>query len=284
MKRNSLGWWLAASNVAIVLLVAAGISYFAIDMLRGLADSQQKIHVQLAGANAREEITRMAEDTLTYARVLAERPPLRPPARRARARRTGALPAPLLRDLGARRLRGVRRCAGGGLERRGAALAADLRRRQEQGERFMAVPAGTQFSVVGAVSKLPAQYSSFSVMVVHLLDDPLAATLLGAQRSAGAAHQLPRLQCHARQRIHLAALAGADRRPLRRAAHRQPGLVRLQLPGVLLERRGHRADRDPRLGHGDRSRGELPGVAPDHSRPSCSRCWRSSPACCWAGA
>ena len=42
MKRNSLGWWLAASNVVIVLLVAAGISYFAIDMLRGLADSQQK--------------------------------------------------------------------------------------------------------------------------------------------------------------------------------------------------------------------------------------------------
>src|SRR6187397_1149500 len=77
MKRNSLGWWLAASNVAIVLLVAAGISYFAIDMLRGLADSQQKTRVQLAGANSRAEITRMAEDALTYARVLAERPPLR---------------------------------------------------------------------------------------------------------------------------------------------------------------------------------------------------------------
>ena len=76
MKRNSLGWWLAASNVAIVLLVAAGISYFAIDMLRSLADNQQKVRVQLAGANARQEITRMAEDTLTYARVLAERPPL----------------------------------------------------------------------------------------------------------------------------------------------------------------------------------------------------------------
>ena len=41
MKRNSLGWWLAASNVVIVLLVAAGISYFAIDMLRDLADEWQ---------------------------------------------------------------------------------------------------------------------------------------------------------------------------------------------------------------------------------------------------
>ena len=77
MKRDSLGWWLAASNVIIVLLVAAGLSWFATGMLRGLADSQQKLHVQLAGANAREEITRMAEDTLTYARVLADRPPLR---------------------------------------------------------------------------------------------------------------------------------------------------------------------------------------------------------------
>ncbi len=62
--------------MVIVVLVAAGISYFAIDMLRSLGDSQQKIRVQLAGANSRAEITRRAEDTLTYARVLAERPPL----------------------------------------------------------------------------------------------------------------------------------------------------------------------------------------------------------------
>jgi signal transduction histidine kinase len=41
----------------------------------------------------------------------------------------------------------------------------------------MAVPAGTQFSVIGAVAKLPGQYSSFSVMVVHLLDEAVAATL-----------------------------------------------------------------------------------------------------------
>ena len=126
MKRNSLGWWLAASNVAIVLLVAAGISYFAIDMLRGLADSQQKIRVQLAGANARQEITRMAEDTLTYARVLAERPPLRRLLAEPGARGPGAFPAPLLRDLRARCLRGIRRRAGGGVERRGVAVAAAL--------------------------------------------------------------------------------------------------------------------------------------------------------------
>jgi signal transduction histidine kinase len=177
MKRNSLGWWLAASNVAIVLLVAAGISYFAIDMLRDLADNEQKSHVQLAGANARAEINRMAEDTLTYARVIAERPPLRrliaEPGREGLApflRRfceTSGLDACAVFD-------GAQLVASSGVELPWPALFPVA---QEQGERFMAVPPGTHFSVVGAAAKLPAQYASFSVLVVHLLDDPLAAVL-----------------------------------------------------------------------------------------------------------
>ena len=177
MKRNSLGWWLAASNVAIVLLVAAGISYFAIDMLRDLADSQQKVRVQLAGANSRAEITRMAEDTLTYARVLAERPPLR----RLLGEREREGITPFLRrfcetsELDA--------CAVFDGAQMVAATRADLPWTQlftigsEQGERFMAAPSGTQLSVIGASAKLPAQYSSFSVMVVHLLDSELAEVL-----------------------------------------------------------------------------------------------------------
>jgi signal transduction histidine kinase len=177
MKRNSLGWWLAASNVAIVLLVAAGISYFAIDMLRGLADGQQKIRVQLAGANSRAEITRMAEDTLTYARVLAERPPLRrliaEPGREGLApflRRfceTSELDACAVFD-------GAQLVAASGPELPWPELFTVA---GEQGERFMAVPQGTQYSVVGAVAKLPAQYTSFSVVVVHLLGDDLARLL-----------------------------------------------------------------------------------------------------------
>jgi signal transduction histidine kinase len=177
MKRNSLGWWLAASNVLIVLLVAAGISYFAIDMLRGLADSQQKLHVQLAGANAREEITRMAEDTLTQARVLAERPPLRRLI--AEPGREGL--APFLRRFcdtaeldGCAVFDGAQLVAASGVELPWAQVIPVA---QEQGERFMAVPPGTQLSVVGAVAKLPAQYASFSVVVVHLLDDELAQVL-----------------------------------------------------------------------------------------------------------
>ncbi|HET9861888.1 MAG TPA: ATP-binding protein [Steroidobacteraceae bacterium] len=177
MKRNSLGWWLAASNVLIVLLVAAGIAYFAIDMLRGLADSQQKVRVQLAGANSRAEITRMAEDTLTHARVLAERPPLRrligEPGRQGLA--------PFLRR--SCETNGLDACAVFDGAQVVAATGPDLPWPQlytvaaEQGERFMAAPPGTEYSVIGAVSRLPAQYTSFSVMVVHLLDEELAKVL-----------------------------------------------------------------------------------------------------------
>src|SRR5690349_2042586 len=77
MKRNSLGWWLAAINVLIVLVVAAGVSWVAIGLLQRLADGQQRVRVQLAGADARAELARIGEDTLNGARVLAERPTLR---------------------------------------------------------------------------------------------------------------------------------------------------------------------------------------------------------------
>ena len=177
MKRNSLGWWLAASNVIMVLLVAAGISYFAIDMLRDLADGQQKTRVQLAGANSRAEITRMAEDTLTYARVLAERPPLRRLI--AEPGREGL--TPFLRRFcetseldGCAVFDGAQIVAASGVELPWPQLFTVA---AEQGERFMAVPTGTQYSVVGAVAKLPGEYASFSVVVVHLLDDQLARVL-----------------------------------------------------------------------------------------------------------
>jgi signal transduction histidine kinase len=177
MKRNSLGWWLAASNVAIVLLVAAGISYFAIDMLRGLADSQQKVRVQLAGANSRAEITRLAEDTLTHARVLAERPPLR----RLLGERGREGMAPFLRrfcetaDLDACAVfDGAQVVSSSGIEMPWSQLFTIA---SEQGERFLAAPTGTQLSVMGAVAKMPAQYSSFSVMVIHSLDGDLARVM-----------------------------------------------------------------------------------------------------------
>src|ERR1700744_3053378 len=74
--KTSLGWWMVAIHLAIVLLVGGGISYSAIRMLHDLADDQGKARVQLAGAMAREDLRRMGEDALTAARALAERPTL----------------------------------------------------------------------------------------------------------------------------------------------------------------------------------------------------------------
>src|SRR5450755_2220700 len=74
--KTGLGWWLAAINVVIVLLVVGGISYSAIGMLRDLADEQGKARVQLAGAMAREDLRKLGEDAVTAAHVLADRPTL----------------------------------------------------------------------------------------------------------------------------------------------------------------------------------------------------------------
>ena len=72
-SRASLGVWIAAINVAIVLLLVGGISISAIGSLRDLADSQGKSRVQLAGAMAREDLRRYSEDALTHAKTIAER-------------------------------------------------------------------------------------------------------------------------------------------------------------------------------------------------------------------
>lgn len=177
MKRNGLRWWLAASNVLIVLLVAAGISYFAIDMLRDLGDNQQKTRVQLAGANSRAEITRLGEDALSQARVLAGEAPLR--------RLVGETDrqdlVPYLRRFCEREKFDA--CAVFDGAQLVAASESSLPWQLlytisgEQGERFMAAPAGTEVSLLGAVAKLPAEYSSFSVMVLRKLDDSVARLL-----------------------------------------------------------------------------------------------------------
>src|SRR6185503_7529170 len=91
---TSLGWWLVAIHVAMVLLVGGGISYSAIGMLRDLADDQGKARVQLAGAMAREDLRRMVEDAGTAARALAEQPTLE---RLLSQGRTDAIPSILRR-------------------------------------------------------------------------------------------------------------------------------------------------------------------------------------------
>src|SRR5512146_2481172 len=74
--KTSLGWWMVAVHVLLVLLVAVGLSATAIGMLHGLTNEQGKARVLLAGATAREDVRRLTEDALTSARVLAQRPTL----------------------------------------------------------------------------------------------------------------------------------------------------------------------------------------------------------------
>ena len=74
--RRSLTWWLAAIHLALVLLVAGGITWSASRMLRELADAQGKARVQLAATSAREDLRRLGEDAHAAAQALAERPTL----------------------------------------------------------------------------------------------------------------------------------------------------------------------------------------------------------------
>src|ERR1700733_13306734 len=72
-----LRWWLAGSEVVIVLMVAGGLSLSAGERLRQVADSQGTARVQLGGAMARETLRRMQQDALTSARTIGDDPALR---------------------------------------------------------------------------------------------------------------------------------------------------------------------------------------------------------------
>ena len=174
--KTSLGWWMVAIHVAIVLLVGGGICYSAIGMLHDLADEQGKARVQLAGAMAREELRRMGEDTVTAARVLAERPTLQ---RLLSEGRTDAIPLSLRRFC---ETSGVDACAlvsgtqliaqsGPTLDWEGVITAGT-----EQGPTFMALPANMRVPVLGASARL-GDVEDSRVYVVRLLNDKLARIL-----------------------------------------------------------------------------------------------------------
>ena len=174
--KTSLGWWLVAIHVAIVLLVGGGISYSAIAMLRDLADEQGKARVQLAGAMAREDLRRMVEDAGTAARVMAEQPTLQ---RLLSQGRTDAIP-PILR----------RSCQTGGMDAcaifSGTQLLAQsgppldwqgiVTDSTEQGATFLALPSNVRLPVLGAYASL-GDTEGTRVFVVRLLNDKLARTL-----------------------------------------------------------------------------------------------------------
>ncbi len=174
--KTSLGWWLVAIHVAIVLLVGGGICYSAIGMLRDLADEQGKARAQLAGAMAREDLRRMVEDAGTAAKVIADQPTVQ---RLLSQGRTDALPSILRRA-----------CTTGGMDACAIFSGTQLTTQSgpsldwqgivtdstEQGATFMALPSNVRMPVIGAYASLGDTEGS-RVFVVRLLNDKLARTL-----------------------------------------------------------------------------------------------------------
>jgi len=174
-ERTSLGWWLVAIELVVVLLVAGGIFWSARGMLRTQADEEGKARVQLAATTAREDLRRMAEDAHATARALADRPTLQ---RRLAEGQSEGLP-PFLRracDAG-----NVDACAvlsgdtvvavsGPALDWQQIVTAA-----AEQGATFMAQPATERVALQGARAPLPS--GGLTVYVVRRLDEKLARTL-----------------------------------------------------------------------------------------------------------
>lgn len=174
--KTSLGWWMVAIHVAIVLLVGGGISFSAIRMLHDLADEQGKARVQLAGAVAREDLRRNVEDALAAARALAERPTLQ---RLLSEGRTDAI-SPLLR----------RSCEAGGVDacalfsgtqliaQTGPTLDWDgiVTSSTEQGSTFLALPANVRTPVLGAYANL-GDSEGTRVFVVRLLNEKMERAL-----------------------------------------------------------------------------------------------------------
>jgi signal transduction histidine kinase len=175
-SRASLGVWIAAINVAVVLLVVGGISISAIGSLRDLADSQGQSRVQLAGAMAREDLRRFSEDALTQANSVADRQTLQ---RLLADRQVPAVGPYLRRSCNSDSIAACAVFEGEVLvAQAGAALpwtqiAATA---AEQGERFLAVPEGARYAVMGASTAVPGA-SGRRLFVARLFDEELAEVL-----------------------------------------------------------------------------------------------------------
>ena len=175
-RKAGLAWSLAAINFGTVVLVVTAISWFAVGMLRDLADEQGKARVQLAGAIAREDLRRMGEDALSAARILAERPAL---VRLLSENRMEAIP-PLLKRFCETDM--IDACA----VFEGDTLVAQsgptmpwtdvVTAESEQGERFLAVPETLQYPILGAVTRM-ANRPNTRVFIVRLLDAELAGVM-----------------------------------------------------------------------------------------------------------
>jgi signal transduction histidine kinase len=169
LSKAPLAWWLAGINAAMVLLVVTGTSWYAIGLLRDLADAQGEARVQLAGAMAREELRRYGEDALTTARSVAATPTLPRLLREASGtnleltlRRTCVRPPYAACAV----FHGERLVAQSGVELPWPDLVTAA---TEQGERFLAVPASVPAALIGAEAQIPGRPDQ-RVYVVRLVD------------------------------------------------------------------------------------------------------------------
>ena len=173
---TSLGWWMVAVHVVLVLLVGIGLSATAIGMLRVLADEQGKARVLLAGATAHEDVRRMTEDALTSARVLAQRPTLQ----RLIAERQNQAITPFLRrfcdtsQLDACAVFSdttLLAATGPALDWQGIKSES-----AEQGPTFLALPTNIRSAAFGAFVPMPG-VEDVRIYVLRLLDLRLAQEL-----------------------------------------------------------------------------------------------------------
>ena len=175
-SRASLGVWIAAINVTIVLLVVGGISISAIGSLRDLANQQGKSRVQLAGAMAREDLRRIGEDALTQAKSVAERQTLQ---RLLADRQTTAVGPYLRRSCNNDTItacavfEGTRLVGQAGVPLPWPVVAAAA---AEQGERFLAAPAGFAYAVTGASTQIGGA-TERRLYVARLFDEKLSKVL-----------------------------------------------------------------------------------------------------------
>jgi signal transduction histidine kinase len=173
---TSLGWWMAAVHVLLVLLVGVGLSATAIGMLRVLADEQGKARVLLAGATAHEDVRRMTEDALNSARVLAQRPTLQ---RLLDEHQNEALAPFLQRFCDTSQLDACAVFSGATLL---AATGPTLdwqgikSQSAEQGPTFLALPSNQRLAALGAFVPMPGP-GDIRIYVLRLLDARLAREL-----------------------------------------------------------------------------------------------------------
>ena len=177
-----LRWWLAGSEVAIVVLVAGGLSLYAGERLRQVADAQGTARVQLGGAMARETLRRMEEDTLTSARSIADDPELQKAlqqALRSEPARTQQLETVLHRLCPADTadacaiFDGARTLSSAGVAVPWNEILLSVGR---QGRIFLSAPVASPATVFGATVEVSGS-AGLSVMVVRHLDAQLATNL-----------------------------------------------------------------------------------------------------------